>query len=150
MNINLSTTSGMLTLNYEGDKIISATLPGLEMTESYLDDGQIVIGHSDAPYGVIVPMSMEEVSNLSLVGGKAYLYAEDLFAINIRPEWWTVECDMAIAAEPEWPMAEDVKEDPVDQIVTTIMGFIHLMLEDGDEDTMTREEKHKFLGWDEE
>ena len=142
----LSTTNGQLTLVMEGNNIISAAIADLEMTESYLEDKKIVLSDGNAPHGVIVPLTAEDINNLLLVGGKVNLFAEDLFAMTVRPEWWTVECDMAIEGDaPEWPMAEDAQANPLADIIDTIMGM--LVIGD-DDDTMTTQEKYDFLGWD--
>ena len=107
--MNLSTDSGTLAIEWDGDEVSSVTLwSGHKMTSSYLDDGKIMFSPADAPDWCIFPLDRKGVEEYVLMGGRLSMFAEDLFSFNVTPDWWGVECDMAIEGEcPEWPLAED-------------------------------------------
>ena len=107
--MNLSTDSGTLAIEWDGDEVSSVTLwSGYTMTTSYLPDGKIVFSPEDAPDGCIFPLDRKGVEEYALMGGRLRMFAEDLFGFNVTPDWWGVECQMAAEGEcPEWPLAED-------------------------------------------
>ena len=107
--MNLTTDSGTLQVEWDGDVVSSVTLwSGYVMTTSYLPDGKIVFSPSNTPDGCIFALSRKGVEEYALMGGHLRMFAEDLFGLRVTPDWWNVECDMAIEGEcPEWPLAED-------------------------------------------
>jgi hypothetical protein len=107
--MKLSTDSGTLSIEWDGDAVSSVTLwSGYTMTTSYIDDGKIMFSPADAPDGCIFPLDHKGVEEYALMGGRLSMFAEDLFSMNVTPDWWGVECDMALEGEcPEWPLAED-------------------------------------------
>ena len=107
--MKLSTDSGELHIEWDGDEVSLVTLwSGYVMKSSYLPDGKIVFSPEDAPDGCIFPLDRKNVEEYALMGGRLRMFAEDLFGLNVTPDWWGVECDMAIEGEcPEWPLAED-------------------------------------------
>jgi hypothetical protein len=107
--MKLSTDSGTLAIEWDGDVASSVTLwSGYTMTNSYLPDGKIVFSPENAPDGCIFPLDRKGVEEFALMGGRLRMFAEDLFGMRVTPEWWGVECEMAIEGEcPEWPLSED-------------------------------------------
>jgi hypothetical protein len=107
--MKLSTDSGTLSIEWDGDVVSSVTLwNGHKMTSSYLDDEKIVFSPSNTPDWCIFPLDRKGVEEYALMGGRLSRFAEDLFSMNVTPDWWGVECIMATEGEcPEWPLAED-------------------------------------------
>lgn len=112
--MNLTTKySGTISILWNGETITQITIgQGTSwektVTRSYLDDGKIVFSREDAPSGTIWPLSRGEIQEIALMGGKIMMYADDLYGLTVMPEWWGVECDMAIEGEcPEWHLSED-------------------------------------------
>ena len=109
MNTILTTDSGTLAIEWTEDEVSSVTLwSGYVMTTSYLPDGKIVFSPGNAPDGCIFPLTRKGVEEYALMGGYLRMFAEDLFGMRVTPEWWGVECDMAIEGEcPQWHLSED-------------------------------------------
>ena len=107
--MNLTTDSGNLNIEWDGDVVSSVTLwRGHVMTTSYLEDKKIVFSPGNAPDGCIFPLTRKGVEEYALMGGYLRMFAEDLFGLRVTPDWWGVECIMATEGEcPEWPLAED-------------------------------------------
>jgi hypothetical protein len=146
--VTLNTSFGAVKLHYTETTIEKIEIGERVFTESYLDGGEIILSDYQAPYGVIWPLSFEQVENLSLTGGMVTLFADDLYSLRIVPDWWTVECQMAVEGDaPSWPLAEEAKMDPVDGIITSILGMFRYGT-DEEQDNLTEEEKLSILGWD--
>lgn len=129
--MNLTTKhTGTISIMWDGEAITQVTL-GIgtkwerTITRSYLDDEKIVFSREDAPSGTIWPLSKGEIEEISLMGGKVMMYADDLYRLTVMPEWWTVECEMATEGEcPEWTMSEDVPQKSLGEVMLDMIRHI--------------------------
>lgn len=122
--------SGTVVIGWMDDSIAQVTIGHgttweKTITRSYLDDGKIVFSREDAPSGTIWPMSRCEIEEISLMGGKVNLHADDLYGLTVMPEWWTMECEMATESEcPEWPMSEDIPQKSLGEVMLDMIRHI--------------------------
>ena len=128
--------TGAISIVWDGEAITQVTL-GIgtkhqrTVSRSYLEDGQIIFSREDAPSGTIWPLSRQELEEIALMGGVVMLHADDLYRLVVLPEWWTVECEMAIEGEcPEWPLAEEESPKSLGEVM---LEMIQRIIEEADD-----------------
>jgi len=122
--------SGSISVIWDGEQIVQVTL-GIgtkwerTVTRSYLENGQIVFSREDAPSGTMWPLGRADMEEVALMGGVVMMYADDLYRLTVMPEWWTVECQMAIEGEcPEWPLAEEESPKSLGELIIDMIREI--------------------------
>jgi hypothetical protein len=140
----MKTTTTMTTIHgkvvmidWDGEAVLSVTLFGRTLTESYLDtvNHRIVFGASNTPCGVLLTLSRSQVEEIALCGGRIDLYADDLYGLDILPQWWNIECQMVSEGDaPAWPLSEDRTGGATEDTGGLIAGLLSALIDYNDED----------------
>jgi hypothetical protein len=128
----------VITLSYEGDTLVEViALQGRVYTHSYLEGGKLYVADPTAPYGTISSYTRQEVEQIALLGGKIHVYVEDLVNYTILPEWWTVECEIAVQGDaPDYPLSEESVGGEENSAAWGFISFIRdYLFKEVDDDT---------------